>query len=356
MEPGAIGDFDEIIDARSPAEFAEDHVPGAVNLPVLDNAERAEIGTLHKTSPFAARKAGAALVARNIARHLDNHFAGKPREYRPLVYCWRGGNRSGALVTVLRSVGWHATQMEGGYRAFRQTVVADLASLPERLDFRVVCGPTGVGKSRFLRALRRHGAQVLDLEDLAAHMGSVLGSDPERPQPGQKLFESRIWGELRQLSPNAPVYVESESRRIGRLHTPDRLLERMRAAPCLALTAPAALRIALLREEYAHFLADPQQLCAQLDCLAGLRGRATVERWQAMAVGGDWDALVGELLATHYDPAYLRSLGRNYPGSAGAPVFTLADTSETAFLALAEAVLDAPPAVASLEAGGEKTQ
>jgi len=173
----ALFAFDEIIDTRSPSEFAEDHVPGAINLPVLDNDERARIGTLHQqASAFAAKKAGAALVSRNIARHLETHFADKPKGYRPLLYCWRGGNRSGAMATVLRAIGWQAAQLEGGYKAYRRHVIGELERLPGRFDFRVVCGPTGVGKSRFLHALREIGAQALDLEDLAAHMGSVLGA------------------------------------------------------------------------------------------------------------------------------------------------------------------------------------
>ena len=275
---GAVGiealfAFDEIIDTRSPAEFADDHAPGAINLPVLDNEERARIGTLHnQDSAFAAKKAGAALVSRNIARHLESHFADKAKGYRPLIYCWRGGNRSGAMATVLRAIGWQAAQLEGGYKAYRRHVIDELDHLPGRFDFRVVCGPTGVGKSRFLRALRQVGAQVLDLEDLAAHMGSVLGAYPERPQPSQKLFESRIWNDLRCFDPARLVFVESESKKIGNLHTPEVLLGRMRESACLNLDADIPVRVALLKQEYAHFLADPEALGGKLDCLVEQTG------------------------------------------------------------------------------------
>jgi tRNA 2-selenouridine synthase len=313
---GRLSDFDELIDARSPAEYAEDHVPGAVNLPVLDDAERARVGTLYKQeSPFTAKKVGAALVSRNIAGHLDGYFAAKPKGYRPLVYCWRGGSRSGAMTHVLRSVGWQAAQLSGGYKAYRRQVIADLAAWPVAFRFVVVCGPTGVGKSRFLRMLGELGGQVLDLEDLAAHMGSVLGAYPTRPQPGQKQFESEIWWKLRGFSRQRPVFVESESRKIGNLHMPDALLARMRASECLTVTAAMPVRLALLKEEYAHFLADPERLAPQLDCLLPLKGEETIERWKGMAHRGDWDGLVTELLDTHYDPAYARSLGRNYPGA-----------------------------------------
>ncbi|MCU0841922.1 MAG: tRNA 2-selenouridine(34) synthase MnmH [Thiobacillaceae bacterium] len=337
-----IDTYDEIIDARSPGEYAEDHVPGAINLPVLDDAERARVGTLYKQdSPFAAKRIGAALVSRNIARHLEAHFADKPRHYRPLVYCWRGGSRSGAMTHVLRSVGWNAAQLEGGYKAYRRGVVADLQGLPERFGFVVVCGKTGVGKSRFLRALAELGAQVLDLEDLAAHMGSVLGAYPDRPQPPQKLFESRIWHRLRRFDSRRPVFVESESKKIGNLHTPEVLLTRMRASECLDLQADLPLRVALLQEEYVHFLTDPDSLYRQLDCLTALLGRERVARWKALAGRGDWDALVSELLLDHYDPAYTRSLGRNYVRAGEGRSFRLVSTAPDALQALARDALEA---------------
>lgn len=328
--------YDEIIDTRTPAEFAEDHVPGAINLPVLDNQERVRIGTLHKqVSAFAAKKAGAALVSRRIADHLESHFADKPKDYRPLIYCWRGGNRSGAMTTVLRAVGWQAAQLEGGYKAFRRQVAEQLQQLPQTLEFRVVCGPTGVGKSRFLRALARAGAQVLDLEDLAAHMGSVLGAYPDRPQPAQKMFESRVWRALSGFDSARPVYVESESKKIGNLHTPEALLQAMRASDCLNLEAPIPVRVAILKGEYAHFLADPEALGRQLDCLVPLQGRERVEEWKAWARAGGWDELVADLLIRHYDPAYARSLGRNFVRAVGARTLTLDAAGEDAFRELA---------------------
>ena len=334
--------FDAVIDARSPAEFEEDHMPGAINLPVLDNEERARIGTLHKqVSAFEAKKAGAALVSRNIARHLETVLADKPRPFRPLVYCWRGGNRSGAFTTVLRAVGWNACQLEGGYKAFRRHVIAELETLPERFDFRVVCGPTGVGKSRFLAALTECGAQVLDLENLAAHMGSVLGAYPDRPQPPQKLFETRVWHTLRGFDPARPVFVESESKKIGNLHTPEHLLLRMRASACVNLDASIPVRVALLKEEYAHFLAEPSALGRQLDCLIPLLGREQIAAWKTQAETGRWDDLVADLLVRHYDPAYQRSLGRNFARALDAPGLTLASIDPEAIHALARGYLAA---------------
>lgn len=331
--------FDEIIDTRSPAEYAEDHAPGAINLPVLDNAERARIGTLHKqSSAFDAKKAGAALVSRNIAQHLETHFTAKPKNYRPLIYCWRGGNRSGAMTTVLRAIGWQAAQLEGGYKAYRRHVIDELERLPALFDFRVVCGPTGVGKSRFLRALSEAGAQVLDLEDLAAHMGSVLGAYPDRPQPTQKGFESGVWDELRRFDPARPVFVESESKKIGNLQTPEALLARMRDSACLNLSAAIPVRVEILRGEYAHFLADPDALGHKLDCLLEIQGRAQIESWKTLAHAGRWDELVAELLIKHYDPAYTRSLERNFTQATNAETLTLDSASEETMRELAQEV------------------
>jgi tRNA 2-selenouridine synthase len=337
-----LASFDEVIDARSPGEFAEDHIPGAINLPVLDNEERARVGTIYKqVSSFEAKRLGAALVSRNIAQHLEIWLADKPKKYRPLVYCWRGGTRSGAMTHVLRSVGWQAAQLEGGYKAYRRAVTAALAAWPEQFRFTVLCGPTGVGKSRFLRALDDLGGQVLDLEALAAHMGSVLGAYPDRPQPSQKLFESRVWSTLRGFNPDRPVFVESESNKIGNLHMPEALLYRMRQADCLNLSAELPVRVALLKEEYAHFLADPERLNAQLDRLTELRGRETVGRWKTQAFSGHWDDLVAELLDVHYDPAYSRSLTHNYLQAAQGPQVSLTAPDAATVRKLAQQILDA---------------
>jgi len=336
MQASVLVGYDAIIDARSPAEYAEDHLPGAISLPVLDDAERAGVGTMYKqASPFAARRLGAALVARNIARHLLEALARFPREWRPLVYCWRGGKRSAAFVHVLREVGWNAHALEGGYKAYRRFVVDELARLPDEFGFRVIHGATGSGKSRLLRALAQAGAQVLDLEALAAHRGSVLGDLPGRPQPSQKAFETLLRARLAGLEPSRPVYVEGESRKIGQLQVPEPLIERMRASECLLLEADAATRVALLMEEYRHFFADPAALCAQLDCLAPLHGRERIAEWKALAGRGDWDALVARLLEEHYDPAYRRSAQRNFARLPRARVLRLAHPGAEAFAALA---------------------
>jgi tRNA 2-selenouridine synthase len=309
-----LGAFDEVIDVRSPSEFALDHVPGAVNCPVLDDEERARVGTLYKqVSPFDARKLGAALVSKNIARHLEEHFRGRDRGWRPLVYCWRGGKRSGAMAHVLREIGWDAATLDGGYRAYRREVTAQLEKLPARFRFRVVCGATGSGKSRLLAALAAKGAQVLDLEGLARHRGSVLGDLPGEPQPTQKMFDSLVWAALRGFDPARPVFVEAESKKIGQLQVPGKLLDRMREGDCVRVEVPAEARVRFLIGEYRHFLEDPAALKEKLRCLKDLHGRAVIDRWLACADAGAWDELVTDLLVAHYDPAYLRATARNYP-------------------------------------------
>jgi len=334
--------FDDVLDARSPAEFAEDHLPGATNTPVLDDAERALVGTTYKQrSAFEAKRLGAPIAARNIARAIEERFADKPRDWRPLVYCWRGGGRSASLAHVLRQVGWNAVRLDGGYKAFRRQVVADLETLPEGIRFHVICGATGTGKSRLLEGLARSGAQVLDLEALAAHRGSVLGDLPDAPQPTQKSFETEIWTALSGFDRARPVYVESESRKVGNLRVPERLIERMRASRCLRLEASEATRVALLLEDYRHFLANPVLLEEKLRCLAPLHGTERIEGWIGLLRRGEWSPLVSDLLASHYDPAYRRSLLRNYRDAATATPVPIDDITPEGFLAVAKAIVAA---------------
>ncbi len=339
--------FDAIIDVRSPGEFAEDHLPGAINCPVLDDQERIRIGTLYKqVNAFEAKKAGAALVSRNIGHHIETLFMDKPRDWKPLVYCWRGGNRSGAMAHVLARIGWHAVQLDGGYKEFRRHVNAELTTLPGRFRYRVICGTTGSGKSRLLQTLALAGAQVLDLELLAAHRGSVLGHLPDAPQPTQKMFETRIWEKLRAFDPAIEVFIESESKKVGNVRVPDALMDAMRAAPCIALALPDAARVALLMTDYVHFVDSPDALNRQLDCLTTLYGAAPIKRWQQMASSGAMETLVGELLVQHYDPAYRRSIARNFSQYGTAQVLAMPEFSDAAFAAAAAALY--PPDLAPL--------
>ena len=329
-----------VIDVRSPAEYAQDHLPGAVNHPVLSNEQRELVGTINRQlGSFEANVRGAALVSANIAAMLEGPLAQMPRSWNPLVYCWRGGSRSWSLATVLARIGWRVALLDGGYRSYRQRVVRDLDAMSARLRFTIVAGPTGSGKTRVLQLAAAQGAQVLDLEELASHRGSVLGNVPRSPQPSQKAFDSLLWRTLRGFDPSRPVLVESESRKIGQLHLPESLMMKMRAADCVSLSVPLEIRVRLLRDQYPHLEEDRETLRAQLDRLVSLYQDERVARWQALADAGCWDDLVGLLLLEHYDPAYQRSLERNYRQATAGPVIEVPAATEAALEQAAKALL-----------------
>lgn len=334
-----LAGFDAIIDVRSPAEYAEDHIPGAINCPVLDDEERIRVGTLYKqVSPFEARKVGAVLVARNIARHIEAHFLSHPKSWRPLIYCWRGGQRSGAFTHVLGEIGWAARRLEGGYKTWRQHVLTQLDRLPGQLTFHVITGPTGSGKSRVLEALASHGAQVLHLEALAAHKGSVLGTLPDVAQPSQKKFETDLFSALAAFDPVHPVYLEAESRRIGRLALPQSMVDAIARASPIRVDADLPARVKFLLQDYAY-LCDAPRLNLQLERLKELVGKETLAAWQKLAGDGMFNVLVNELLTRHYDPLYARSTRRAAPAFAQAPVLHSEDLSPAGIEALARQIL-----------------
>ena len=335
-----LSEFSAVIDARSESEYALDRLPGALNWPSLHDDERARVGTLYKqVNPFEARKLGAVLVARNIAAHIERQAMDKPKGWRPLLYCWRGGQRSGALALVLGQIGFRVTLIEGGYKAFRAAMLADLPAQATRLRYRVVCGPTGSGKTRLLHALRDAGAQVLDLEGLASHRASVLGLIPGQPQPSQKHFEMRVWETLRAFDPARPVYVEAESRKVGNCTLPEALMGAMRASPCLRVELPDDERVALLLEDYPFFVSDRDFFCQRLDTLVALRGRAVVDEWKRRVHAGQTEAVVRELLARHYDPGYASSTRRNFAQFDQAVPVPLAERSPQALARAAGAIL-----------------
>lgn len=336
-----LGEFDTLIDARSPGEFDEDHIPGAVNCPVLDDDERRIVGTLYKQEgAFEARRVGGAMVAANLALHLRQRFADKPRGWRPLVYCWRGGMRSGSMVTWLRLVGWDAQQLQGGYKSWRKHVIDFIEQVAPTLPYRVLCGPTGSAKTRVLQALADEGAQVLDLEGLACHKGSVLGSLPGREQPTQKAFETQLAHQLAQLDPARPVYVEAESRKIGRLAVPLPLLDTLRASPCLEIAAERPVRLAYLLRDYAYLGDDPEALAGKIALLHGLQPNETLARWQAWARAHELAPLFDELMAQHYDPLYARSQGQHLQQLAAARRLQADDLSPAGVRALARHIIE----------------
>jgi tRNA 2-selenouridine synthase len=307
------GRFSDILDVRSPSEYAEDHLPGAINTPVLNDEQRISVGTVYKqVSAFDAKKIGAAMVAKNIAMLIEGVFVDKPKDWRPLVYCWRGGNRSGALATVLHRIGWQVSLLEGGYREYRRAVLHDFNHLSKQFSYRVIAGPTGSGKSQILQQLQHLGAQVLDLEALAKHKGSVLGAMPGENQPSQKYFDTLVALKLRSFDRAKPVYIESESKKVGACQVHDELIAAMRASPCIVIEASQDVRIDLLLNEYSHFTNNQDYLFKQLDCLIDLHGAAVITEWKGLAMTLQWRPFVAATLAKHYDPAYLKSMNRNY--------------------------------------------
>lgn len=334
-----LGDFTVLIDARSPAEYALDHLPGAINCPVLDDDERRIVGTIYvQESAFEARKIGGAMVARNIARHLDGPFRDQPKGWRPLVYCWRGGLRSGSFVNWLRLVGWDAQQLKGGYKAWRAHVVEQIAQRAPQLDLRVLCGPTGSAKTRVLQALAELGEQVLDLEDLAAHRGSVLGGMPGRPQPSQKGFETQLMQRLAGFDLGRRVWIEAESRRIGRITVPEPLLQWLRASPLVEIAASPEARLAYLLRDYAWLGDDPQALADKLGALRELLPREVLAQWQGWALQGALAPLFEALMTRHYDPLYARSQGRQLQRLGQAPRVACDDLSDAGIAALARRI------------------
>jgi tRNA 2-selenouridine synthase len=296
-------DFDDIIDVRAPAEWAEDHVPGAISLPVLDDAERARVGTIYKqVSPFSARKIGAALVAKNAAAHLEGPLADKPGGWQPLVYCWRGGQRSGSFASILSQIGWRVEVVQGGYKSWRRLVVAALYDQPFAHRLVVLDGNTGTAKTELLARLSARGVQVVDLEGLANHRGSLFGHMGE--QPSQKAFEGRLALALARLDPQRPVVVEAESAKVGECRLPPKLWRAMVAAPRISIAAPRRARAAYLVRAYADLVADVARLDRVVASLAPAHPREVIAEWRAMVAAGEFVDLAEGLMARHYDPRY----------------------------------------------------
>ena len=309
--PQTLALFDDIIDVRSPGEFAEDHLPGAINLPVLNDAERAEVGTIYvQQSRFLARRIGAAIVARNVASHLDGPLSDKPSSYRPLLYCWRGGMRSNAMATILSRIGWRVGVVTGGYKTWRRRVVDALRGEDGAFNLVLLDGQTGTAKSDILGRLAALGVQTLDLEALAAHRGSVFGALPGTAQPPQKLFESGLWSALSRLDPARPIIVEAESARIGALVLPRNLWRSMLAARYIILRADLDARARYIVESYADVAGERGAIVSAIDRLAPFHSKEQLEAWREMADAGRYETLAASLMREHYDPLYDRSRKR----------------------------------------------
>jgi tRNA 2-selenouridine synthase len=314
-----------------------------VNCPVLDNEERRIVGTLYKEAgAFEARRIGGAMVAANLARHLREAFSDRPANWKPLIYCWRGGLRSGSMTTWLRMVGWDAQQLAGGYKAWRHYVIDTITAQAPVLPLVMICGATGSAKTRLLHALAARGEQTLDLEALARHKGSLLGEIPNLQQPSQTAFETEIAVAIEQVDLSRPLFVEGEGARIGRLNVPVPLVGRMRASPCIEIEASVSARLAFLLRDYAYLGDRPEWLAGQLAPLKPLHGRDTIASWQDWARRGNLPELFIALMTRHYDPAYSRSQRSHFYDWQNRRIVTVNDLSDESVEALAQKIAMTP--------------
>lgn len=312
-----------IIDARSPHEYAEDHIPGAVNLPVVDDTEYAEVGTTHRVDKHRAYLIGVEYSLLNIARHIKPLISRYGPNDRFLVYCFRGGKRSRLWADNLRTIGFEVDVVAGGWKNYRRWVRAGLATLPSALNYRVLVGPTGCGKTRILHELARQGEQVLELEGLARHRGSLIGDLPGVAQPTQKRFDTDLLELMRHFDPRRPVWLEAESKRVGNIQLPDALFDVMQRSQTIGVQASMAERIALWREDYSHLADDPVRMVQKLEPLKPLVGKQCLDRWARMAREGEIDKLFESVMRDHYDPCYERSTRKSYGARAGGQVVSV---------------------------------
>ena len=334
----AFSAYDLIIDARSPREYEEDHIPGAVNMPVVNNEEYAEVGTLHRTDKVGAYRIGVRYSLLNIAKHIAEDLPMYSVQSRVLVYCFRGGKRSKLWTDALETIGYKVDKLKGGWKGYRRWVNDQLAHIPTLYRYNVLSGSTGCGKTRLLYALRDAGAQVLDLEDIASHRGSVLGAIPGTSQPSQKYFDSLLLRQLSAYDPTRPIWVEAESKKIGNVQLPNALLETMRQGRTLQVDADMAQRVLLWRQDYRHFEDDPQDMLKRLLFLRPLVGGEEFAAWEELAKLQQMPELFERLMRNHYDPAYRRSILRNYPEIDASPSISLHDLSPAGLRSVAESM------------------
>ena len=298
-----------LIDARSPAEFAEATIPGAINIPILDDAERDEVGTLYKqVGKAAARRRGVALVAPKIPAMVEQAADLQSGTALPVVvFCWRGGMRSLALTQFLELAGIPACQLLGGHKGFRRHVL-DFFEQGQWGRLIVLRGLTGVGKTHYLHRLAEIGAPVIDLEGLANHRGSAFGNLGLPPQPTQKMFEALVWNELCRIPQGAFALVEGESRHIGRVALPIRLYDSLQAETSIWLKTDMSTRIKNILADYPALDGLKANFTEPIRALKERLGKKTVNRYLELLDAGEWAGLVRELMENYYDPLYQHTL------------------------------------------------
>ena len=332
--------FSEIVDVRSPSEFQDDHIPGAINLPVLSDEERSLVGTLYKQDSFEGKKLGASLICKNIYKMFESVFKHKNKDWQPLIYCQRGGERSKSVATILLRTGFKTNILSGGYKSYRRYVINELEKLGGKIEFQVICGLTGSGKTKLLTELNKRGLQTLDLEDVAKHYGSLLGKYPSVTQPSQKQFESNLLVAMLRLNFEQHVFVESESRKIGNRQIPTAIIKKMRGSKCLWIQMTMEERIDFLLKEYTHFVENPERF---LNIIAKFENYLDKNNFTQLVDAYNkrqWEEFVKILLREHYDPSYLKSINKNFTNFKTAQIFKAENYSEIPGLhcAMAESV------------------
>ncbi len=293
-----------LADVRSPSEYARGHVPGALSLPLFDDAERAEVGTAYKQlGRTPAVMLGLSRAGPRLAQLAEQGQA-LAHDKRLALMCWRGGMRSGAVAWLLEQVGLEVVTLRGGYKTWRQLV---LHTFTQRQDVRVVGGLTGAGKTLALHALARRCEQVVDLEALAAHRGSSFGAIGQPEAPTQEHFENRLADAWRRLDPTRPVWLEDESRHLGRLHIPAPIWAQLVAAPVYVLEVPQPLRLQALVADYGALPAE--QLIAATERLTKRLGGLVAQQAVGAIAEGDLDRACG-LLLDYYDRTYRHGLSQ----------------------------------------------
>ena len=304
--------FDTIIDVRSPLEFAEDHIVGAINCPVLSDLERQKVGTIYKKeSSFKAKIIGSSLAAKNIAFHIQNNFIEKKGSWQPLIYCWRGGQRSKAFSIVLSEVGWRTNQLKGGYKEYRNQVINFLENIGPKLKITLISGKTGSAKTKILKSIENEGGQILDLEGLANHKGSLLGKIPDLIQPSQKFFESLIFNKIQNLNLKDKIYIEAESSKIGNIHIPKSIWKKMIKSPRIEISANLELRTKFLVSDYDYMCNDPTLINPIIKGLKNRLSKELFDEWTNLINKKNWFDLTKSFLENHYDPSYSSNTIKN---------------------------------------------
>ena len=304
--------FDTIIDVRSPSEFAEDHIVGSINCPVLSDLEREKVGTIYKReSTFKAKIIGSSLIARNIAKHIEERFLEYKGSWQPLIYCWRGGQRSKAFAIILSEVGWRTQQLEGGYKEYRNHVLEFMDTIGPKLKIILISGKTGSAKTKILQSIAQQGGQILDLEGLANHKGSLLGKIPNLKQPSQKFFESKLFYQLKQLNLKKEVFLEAESSKIGNIHIPKTIWAKMIVSPRIEIKADIHLRSTFLVKDYEYMCKNPELINPIIFGLKKRLSKKLVDSWKELIDQKKWQELTTSFLENHYDPSYSSNTIKN---------------------------------------------